>query len=161
MVDGGYLDVTDKIEECRYFLDLMTRTTDWNQFRWLTSAFLNAARATLDCFAMSAHYAIQGDGPFEMESDDDAIATLRKYLAIKQEKKTGKVYVSPLDPLLKDLCDHRRVTAHEGSLWIKPESVTNVQQFEFALGDTPVVPFAKDVLGLLTSIQRELRPDLY
>ena len=160
LVDNGYLEVTDKLRECAYFHDLMTRTTDWNQFRWLTSAFLNAARATIDWLALSAYYAIPGDAQYEMGPDEGAIATLSGYLVMKQEKKTGKVYASPLDPLLKELCDHRTVTAHEGPLWITPERVVDAQEFRFALGDKPVLPFARDVLGLLARIQHELRPDL-
>ncbi len=157
---GEYLDVTDKLKECHYFLNLMQRTTDWDHFRWLTSAFLNAARATLDWFAMSAFYAVPGDRPTEMEPDERAIAILSKYLILNQEKRSGKVYASPRDPLLKELCDHRTVTAHEGPLWIKPEQATEARQFRFLLGDTPVLQFVGDVLALLVRIQRELRPDL-
>ncbi len=159
-VGYGYLEVTDKLKEGRFFLDLMERTTEWNHFRWLTSAFLNAARAAMDWLALSAHYAIPGDEQWAMEPDDQAITTLSEYLVMKQEKKTGKVYASPRHPLLKELCQHRTVTAHEGPLWIGPEQVTEPHEFRFRSGDTPVLQFATDVHALLVKIQRELRPDI-
>lgn len=159
VVGHGYLEATDKLKECRFFLDLMERATDWQQFRWLTSAFLNAARAAMDWLALSAFYAIPDDEG-GMEPDEEAIATLSKYLVLNQEKKTGKVYASPRDPLLKELCEHRKVTAHEGPLWIKPEKVADPHEFRFWWGDKPVLTFATAVLELLTKIQTEVRRGL-
>src|SRR5215470_10560901 len=68
---GGYLEATDKFNECRFFLRLMGETTTLDEFRWLTSAFLCASRAIMDWLANAAHYAIPGDGQFEMNRDDE------------------------------------------------------------------------------------------
>jgi len=59
VVGNGYLEVTDKLEECHFFLDMMGRTTEWPKFRWLTSAYLNAARATVDWLDYGAYCAIR------------------------------------------------------------------------------------------------------
>jgi hypothetical protein len=160
IIGYGYLEAADKLKECSFFLDLMMGTTDWNQFRWLTSAYLNAARAVMDWLASSAFYAIPDDTDgSRMEQDDEAIAILSQYMVLKHEKKTGKVYASPRDPLLKDLCQHRKVSAHEGPLWIKPEKVRDPTEFRFWSGDTPVLDFARKVLALLKKIQNEVCPD--
>jgi len=153
-----YLDISDKLAEGEYFLNLMAGTTDWNQFRWLTSAFLNAARASLDWLGMSVQYAIPGEGQYEMERDERAFAKLSEYVSIKHEKRGGKVYVSPLHPLLVELCKHRTETAHNGPLWIRPKQVT--RPGEFVMGETSVLEFGRNVLALLNTIQREVRADI-
>ena len=157
---GGYLEVTDKLRECGFFVGLMKGTTDWEQFRWLTSACFNAARAAIDWLALGAFYAIPGEEQWSLERDDGAIATLGKYILMEQNKKTGKVFAAPIHPLLKTLCAHRKVAAHEGPLWIWPEQVKHPNEFRLAGDDIGVLQFAEDVLALLVRIQQELRPDL-
>ncbi len=157
IVPHGSLEITDKLDECRFFLRMMNRTKDWARFRWLTSAYLNAARAALDWLAYSVHYAwFDDDG--EQRPDRKAMDALMKHLDLKREVKTGKVYASPKIPLLRELCRHRSVTAHEGPLTIKPEKVSSPRQFVFRDGGQPVISFAEDVLDLLVKIQRELCP---
>ena len=51
VIGYSYLEAADKLKECSVFLDLMMGTTDWDQFRWLTSAYLNVARAVMDWLA--------------------------------------------------------------------------------------------------------------
>ncbi len=158
---GGYLEATDKLKECRYFLNQMERTCAFDEFRWLTSAFLSAARAAMDWLATSAHYAILGDGPWDMEKDEAAIAILRKHFEMTQAKGSGKVFAqSPRDPLLQKLCADRNETAHNGPLWIKPEHVNDPSEFKFGWDNVPVIDFARNVIRRLTDIQHELRPDL-
>lgn len=158
VIGYGYLDAEDKLKECSFFLDLMAKTTDADQFRWLTSAYLEGARAAMDWLACGVFYAHPNDhdGRYT-EPDDAAIATLRRYMDLKQEKKSGKVYAAPLTPLLKELSAHRKMTAHEGLLWIGPKAVRDPNEFRFWSGDTPVLEFAREVLALLKNIQDELR----
>ncbi len=158
----GYLEATDKLKECRFFLNLMERTTAFDDFRWFTSAFLSAARAVMDWLATSAHHAIPGDGPWEMEEDPQAVRILKKHSGdVSRAKKSGKVYAKdPRDPLLQKLCADRNENAHNGPVWIKPERVDDPCEFKFGGDDTPVIDFAKGVIDRLTDIQHELRPDL-
>jgi hypothetical protein len=159
-IGGDYLEAADKLKECRFFLNLMERTTAFDDFRWYTSAFLSAARAVMDWLATSAHYAIPGEGQWEMEEDPQAIATLSKHFSMRPNK-SGKVFAqSPADPLLQKLCDDRNETAHRGPLWIKPEQVTDPHEFRFGWDDTLVLEFANAVMDTLIAIQREVRPDL-
>lgn len=161
-IGEGYLEAADKLEECRFFLGLMERTTHFNHFRWFTSAFLSAARAVPDWLATSAHYAIPGDGPWDMEEDPQAIRILKKHFSVvSRAPKSGKVYAKdPCDRLLQKLCADRNENAHNGPLWIKPEQVNDPCEFKFGWDDTPVIDFARRVIDRLTDIQHELRPDL-
>lgn len=160
LVGGGYLDASDKLNECRFFLRLMEQTVEWNEFRWLTSAFLSASRAIIDWLASSAHYAIPGAGQWEMDRDEEAIAILNKHFVTKHEAKSGKIYAhSPRDPLFQKLCGDRNENAHNGPSWIKPEHVTNPREFKFGWDEIAVIDFAAKVLDRLITIQLELRPD--
>lgn len=157
---GGYLEATDKLKEARFFLELMKQTTNWDQFRWLTSAFLSAARSAMDWLATSAFYAIPGDEQHQMEPDEQALRILGKHFEI-QIPKSGKVHThSPCDLLLKKLCNDRNETVHSGPIWIKPEKVADPHDFRFGWDDTPVLEFAESVIDQLSRIQTELRPDL-
>ncbi len=156
IVVHGPLEITDKLNECRFFLGLMKGSRDWAQFRWLTSACLNAARAALDWLAWSAYYT-WSHTEVDFVADRQAIERLSKYLVLKRVVKTGKVYASPRDPLLRELCDHRRVTAHEGPLAIKPEKVASPQEFAFRDGGKRVIPFCQTVMKLLTRMQDDIR----
>jgi hypothetical protein len=157
IVGHGTFEVTDKLDECRFFLNLMKRTKDWARFRWLTSAYLNAARAALDWLAFSVYYA-RTDDEGEIRADREAIEKLEKYLILKRVPSSGKVYASPRDPTLRELCKHRKVTAHEGPLAIRPEKVTGPEEFVFRDGGQRVIRFADHVLKVLSKIQHELRP---
>jgi hypothetical protein len=159
-VGEGYLEAADKLKECHFFLNLMKQTTEFDHFRWYTNAFLSAARAVMDWLATGAYYAIPGEGQWEMEEDPQAIAILSKHFSMRRTK-SGKVFAeSPADSVLQKLCDDRNETSHRGPLWIKPEHVNDPHEFRFGWDDVPVVEFAEAVIGLLTKIQREVRPDL-
>ena len=45
---GMVVDASEKIQEANYFLSKMEVTGDLDEFRWLTSAFLNSIRSCLD-----------------------------------------------------------------------------------------------------------------
>lgn len=161
-IGEGYLEAADKLKECRFFLGLMERTTHFDHFRWLTSAFISAARAVPDWLATSAYYAIPGDGPWDMEEDPEAVKILKTHFGVVLgPPKSGKVYAKePRDPLLQKLCADRNENSHNGPVWIKPEQVNDPREFKFGWDDMPVIDFAKDVIIRLTDIQHELRPDL-
>src|SRR5437773_1522021 len=78
LLGRGWLEAHDKLDEGRFFLDLMKQTTDWNQFRWLTSAFVTAARSAIDWLATAAYCAVATDHQWEMAPDDEAVNILNK-----------------------------------------------------------------------------------
>jgi hypothetical protein len=156
IVARGTFDIKDKMEECSYFLGMMRKTSNWSEFRWLTSAFLNAARSALDWIAYMIHYdKIDEDGNTFI--DKKALERLSKYITVKAETKSGKVYASPRHELLIKLCKHRLISAHQGPLIIKPERVSKPSEFYFKEGSTQVINFSENVLSLLFKIQRDIR----
>ncbi len=157
VVARGPFQATDKLRECAFFLGLMKRTRDWARFRWLTSAYLNAARASLDWLAFMVHYDRIDDEGRHLP-DEERIRILRKYLIVEPTRKSGKVFAEPVHPLLRELSKHRTVTAHEGPLAIKPERVQNPRQYAFRDDGRGVLEFSEQVLGLLIQIQSELCP---
>jgi hypothetical protein len=112
-------NITDKLDEAKYFLDLMRAESDLARFRWQTSACLNACRSAVDWLAWNVHHAnVTPDG--DHEPDQDAIALLAKY--IETSARSGKrglmVFASPVHPLLREMSQRRQETAHRSSLWI-------------------------------------------
>lgn len=156
IVAHGPLEITDKLNECKYFINLMKQNTNWDEFRWLTSAFLNGARSALDWLAYAV-YNSRIDEEGEFYPNESARDKLNKYIYIKQEIKTKKVYATPKNRLLKDLCEHRKITAHQDSLHIKPEEVSKPTDFIFVKDGKNVIDFSEKVLSLLYSIQDEVR----
>lgn len=161
LVPGDWrpLAVDDKIAEGRFFLDLMSKTTDWNQFRWLTSACLEAARAAMDWMAFRAHNVYYQDEDGNEILDEEYMKAIDDVLPqyfLTRVAKDGKVFVTPVHELLKYLSERRRRTAHYDSLWIKPEQVASPSGFYFKEGKTPVVQFCFEVLELLAGIAHEV-----
>jgi len=162
--DWPPLAASDKIEECRFFLGLMKTTTDWKQFRWLTSAFLEAARAAMDWMAYAAHhYSPYQDDEGVRVMDDCYVVPLSKYMIT--HRSGSKVFVQPVHPLLKVLCKRRTQTAHYGSLWIAPEKASSPSDFIFKEGgkkegDQNVLQFCEEVLDLLAAIPHDLHDEV-
>lgn len=154
IVGRGSLDITDKLNECRYFLALMKGTTDWAQFRWLTSAYLNAAHSAMDWLAWGVHHA-WFDDEGDPHTSEKALQALSPYM--KAEERNGKFYSEPRHTLLKELSTkYRKMTAHVGPLSIKPEKVADAGEFLFRDGGKPVLAFGEQVLELLVKIQQEV-----
>ena len=136
--DWPPLAATDKIEECGFFLGLMRTNSDLKQFRWLTSAFLEAARAAMDWMAYAAHhYSPYQDEEGVRVMDDYYVVPLSRYMTTN--RAGSKVFVQPVHPLLKELCRHRTQTAHYRPLWIKPVKVSSPSEFVFKEGGRPVL----------------------
>jgi hypothetical protein len=146
--------VFDKIQECQFFYSLMESNNNWDQFRWLTSAFLGALRSVT--FWLS--YQVQNevyDDEGDTHPDEEAIQKLSPYLRIRQtttRNRKGQIsfryYADPVHPLLMRLNRHRIQTVHYGSLWIKPKKVASASQFVFREGEEGVLKFGNAILEL-------------
>jgi hypothetical protein len=156
--DWPPLAATDKIEECGYFLELMRGTTDWKQFRWLTSAFLEAARAAMDWMAYAANHYWEHDVDGEEVHDDCYVGPLKRYMTTSPNGR--KILVQAVHVLLKQLCEYRKQTAHYGPLWIKPKQVSTASDFVFVEGEQHVLPFCEQALELLARIPHELHEEV-
>lgn len=49
-------DIDDKVSECEFFFDSLSSETNRNRFRWLVSAFLNAAYSFFESTALTAYF---------------------------------------------------------------------------------------------------------
>lgn len=170
IVDEGRFPiyVQDKIAECEFFLDLMSKTTDWNHFRWLTSALLEAARASVDWIAHRAYHVDQWDEYQSTAPDPFYVKALSKFVKPRLNEKGKLIGLEPKGRLFKELWKHRKQTAHLGSLWIKPEKVTSPSEFMFGevavhkgrllqkKDGKSVLQFAREVLDHIESISREV-----
>lgn len=77
----------DKISECEFFLSLASNENDVNKFRWLISAFLNAAYSYFDIKAVEVYQSLvdpESGGPV---CDHQAFNILSNYISITPNKK--------------------------------------------------------------------------
>ena len=158
--DWPPLAASDKIRECGFFLGLMRQNTDWDQFRWLTSAFLEAARAAMDWMAYAAHHYYEDDSEGNSVRDDCYVKPLAKFMII-DPKKDGRVFVCPSHPLLKELCKRRKETAHRGPLWIKPKRVKAPTEFIFKEGERLILQFCNEVYDILVTIPEKVHEEVW
>ena len=59
---GAIEDSSNKVSECKYFLELASSEKNRVRFRWLVSAFLNAAYSFFEMSAMRAYLALTKKG---------------------------------------------------------------------------------------------------
>ena len=152
------VDQTDKLNEARYFLDIARQQTDRRQFRWLVSAFFNAAYSYFDTAALHAcHMSCGEDG--ETEPDPQALQILRKYIKIDPEKNNRfKVHTQPVHNLVKDLYMHRKNNTHYFPMSIMQ---TGPSPEHFHLGSErekgiPLIQLCGEIMDLIVQVQNEL-----
>ena len=172
-LDGSVSDrekfgVADKIRECRYFFEKMQATTDWSEFRWLTSAFVSALRSVTFCLAYNVENALDDDDGGKVR-DEEAVQKLSPYIKVsyqvlwrKKKPIGGRYHATPVHPLLIRLNSHRITTVHFGPLWIKPTKVAAPSEFMFKgrrflkEEDEPVLKFGEEVLALFKKMLGEI-----
>jgi hypothetical protein len=147
----------DKLDECRYFIELANVERDRKRFRWLLSAFLSAAYSFFEMAALEARYRFcNEDG--DPYPDEQALSVLANYVKVEKFGKNGVKAVG-LSPLAKKLFAIRKGNTHHFPLSIMV-SGSNLP-IDFRLGKlrgegVPALGFAQEVLELLEEVQREL-----
>src|SRR5436309_1571712 len=91
-LDSLLLDPSDKIEESRFFLSYMEKETEWNKFRWLTTAFVNSAYSFFDQAALRAHYRFSDPETGEPLPSEEALERLNKYAFAFPPQSKGRVH---------------------------------------------------------------------
>src|SRR3989339_608157 len=95
-------DPADKLRECEFFFDLLCREADRDRFRWLVSAFMNAAYSFFESSALTAYFRFNDNETGEPVPDSQALEVLRKYVVvIRDEKRPNFVKTAGLVPLTK------------------------------------------------------------
>lgn len=152
-------DVGSKIAECEYFLGLASSEADRSHFRWLVSAFLNAAYSYFEMSALHAYFAFTNqDG--NSFPDDGAIDVLRGHVRVmRNEKRPDFVKTAGLSALTTKLYEIRKGNTHHFPLSIMAKGPDLPNDFQFGsmrgTGE-PIMPFCRDVMRLIHSVQQEL-----
>ena len=95
---------SDKLDECKYFHQLLVAETNRSHFRWLLSAFLNACYSYLEAKAQYLYYAFNDPETGEPFEDEESLGVLRQYVrAFQLKNKAGFVKTSGLTALTKKL----------------------------------------------------------
>jgi hypothetical protein len=129
---GAIEDASNKVAECKYFLELASSEKNRAKFRWLISAFLNAAYSFFEMSAMRAHSAFTHPETGDTFEDDEALEILQRYVGISQDKnrpsyiKTWGEHV-----ITKRLYEFRRGNTHHFPLSIMEAGKNLPEDFHF------------------------------
>lgn len=152
-------DTGSKIAECEYFLALASNEADRHHFRWLISAFLNAAYSYFEMSALHAYFAFTDEDGNSIP-DDDAVEILRGHVRVmRNEKRPDFVKTAGFSPLTEKLYEIRKGNTHHFPLSIMAVGPDLPNDFQFGSmrgSGEPVMPFCRDVMRLIHSVQREL-----
>lgn len=151
----------DKIHECDFFFRLMSTESNRERFRWLVSAFLNAAYSFFESSSLCASVQFthpEFDQPLE---NSESIAILRRYVIVNQNRKNPYfVKTSALHPVTKQLYEFRKVATHHFPLSVMATGPNLPEDFHFGSirgESTPVLPLCRDVMALIRTIFDELQ----
>lgn len=84
---GAVPDLDDKVRECEFFFDALSAETNRNRFRWLVSAFLNAAYSFFESTALTAYFRFTDPESGEPYEDDEGLTVLRRHVKVFQNAK--------------------------------------------------------------------------
>ena len=150
----------DKINECTYFINLASNETDIDKFRWLVSAFFNAAYSFFEISALSAYNAFNDPENGDPIEDGEALEALGRYVKIYQNPKNPSyVNTSGFHRITKQFYEIRKGNTHHYPLSIMKTGDSIPEDFHFGyLTDegTPALKFCREVMDLIHQVQNEL-----
>jgi hypothetical protein len=150
----------DKLNECKYFFQLMSTETNRSHFRWLLSAFLNACYSYLEVKAQYLYNSFNNPETGEPVEDEDSLLILRQYIrAFRNQNKPDFINTSGLTELTKRLYKLRNSSTHDWGLAVM--KVGNTLPNDFQIGHlrnqgAPALGFCKEILSLFDKIESEL-----
>lgn len=152
-------NTNDKLRECEFFYELLSKETNRNNFRWLLSAFLNATYSFFESSALTAHFRYT-DSEGESYGDEEELSILQRHVKVEQKKKNPNfVKTTGLTPLTKQLYEIRKKCTHHFplSIMITGSSLPADFQIGNTIGEgVPVMPFCRNVLELIQLIYGEI-----
>lgn len=154
-------DLDDKVRECEFFFALLSVQTERNQFRWLLSAFLNAAYSFFESTALTAHFRFS-DPDGNSIPDHDGLSILRRNVRVVQNSKRPEfVKTAGLTPITKQLYEFRKKNTHYFPLSIMATGPSLPEDFHFGIlrGEgAPVLPLCHEAMKLVRSVYAEINP---
>jgi hypothetical protein len=153
-------DPHDKVRECEFFFELMLRETERDRFRWLASAFLNAAYSYFETSALRAFFRFTDHETGESVEDSQALEVLRKYVKVFQNAKNPNfVKTTGLVPLTELLYEFRKKSTHHFPLSIMIAGANLPEDFHFGSTrgkGTAIMPLCRDTLKLIRHVEQEI-----
>jgi hypothetical protein len=149
----------DKLAEATFFFELASKEPDRRRFRWLVSAFFNAAYSFFETAALHGFHAFTNEDG-DTGPDEQALAVLGKYVTLKQNpKRPYRVDTSGKCAITIELYDLRKANTHHFPMSIMIAGPSLPHDFRFGSEvnkGKPALPFCQNVLDLLQQVQREL-----
>ena len=149
----------DKLKECEFFFNALSKEKNRNNFRWLVSAFLNSSYSYFESSALTAHVRFTDAESGHNFPDHETLDILNKYVEVKVNPRNPKrVDTNGLTPLTRMLYDFRKKSTHHFPLSIMevgelPEGF----QFGSTIGEgVPVMQLCREALDLIRSINVEI-----
>lgn len=152
-------NLDDKVRECEFFFDALAIEMNRNRFRWLVSAYLNAAYSFFESTALTAHfrYTDQSGEPYK---DYEGLAVLRKHVKVTQRPSNPNyVNTEGLTPITKQLYEFRKKNTHHFALSILATGPSLPEDFHFGSmrGEgTAVMPLCRESLTLIRTVYAEI-----
>jgi hypothetical protein len=154
-------DPGDKLAECEYFLALAAKEQCREHFRWLISAFFNAAYSYFETSTLYACVAFSAPKTGEPIEDVEALLIIRKYVKVfRNEKNRNFVKTAGLHPVAVQLYELRKANTHHFPLSIMVAGPVLPEGFHFGNmtgKGTPALDFCRSTLALILAIQKELK----
>lgn len=153
-------DLDDKVRECEFFFESLSVETDRNRFRWLVSAFLNAAYSFFESSALTAYFRYTDPNSGDPREDHEGLEVLQKHVEVSQNKnKPNFVKTAGRTPITTKLYEFRKQNTHYFSLSVMDVGSKLPDDFHFGnmRGEgTPVMPFCREVLALIQEVYAEI-----
>ncbi len=153
-------DLDDKVKECEFFFDALSKETNRNKFRWLVSAFMNASYSFFESTALTAYFRFTDPENGESYEDDEGLAILGRHVKVSQNPNNRNfVKTEGTTPLTKQLYEFRKKSTHHFSLSIMVTGTVLPEDFHFGSmrGEgVPIMPLCSEVLTLIRSVYAEI-----
>jgi hypothetical protein len=153
-------DLDDKVRECEFFFNALSIEINRNRFRWLVSAFLNAAYSFFESTALTSYFRFTDPENGESYEDAEGLAILRMHVKVLQNaKKPDFVKTAGLTPLTQQLYEFRKKSTHHFPLSIMATGTSLPEGFQFGnLRDegVPVMPLCREALTLIRTVYGEI-----
>lgn len=156
-------DLDDKVRECEFFFDALSTETNRNRFRWLVSAFLNAAYSFFESTALTAYFRFTDAKSGESFEDHEGLAILRMHVEVIQNSKYPYfVKTAGLTQLTQQLYEFRKKNTHHFPLSIMAAGSVLPEDFHFgSMRDEgiPVMPLCRNSMALIRAVYSEINDD--
>lgn len=154
-------DLDDKIAEREYFMALASTEQDVQRFRWLISAFFNAAYSFFEIGALGAFHAFTDPQTGESVGDSEALDTLRRYVKVfRNINNPSFVKTGGLHEVTTQLYELRKSNTHHYPLSIMAVGSSLPEDFHFGNitgKGTPALKFCRAAMSLIRQVHQELQ----